>query len=236
MNTMWNNLLQAVSTQNCLTMNNPVITGINSGTIPAQNGVQILQQYFYLVATIVQFLTTAMVRIPSQRVKDELRRNIEEELGSRNNGISHQEMLERRLMQELGINVRACFNKATGQFIAEIWSSLHLQSPHYVAGTIYALEATAKSELIVVAHIVNLASQRQVINIASLTDGSVATDDTLEGFIAMHTKDFEIGHESGLRETLEEFIITDIEEFRDGFYQVLSLMQVWWNNLAEEAK
>jgi hypothetical protein len=101
---------------------------------------------------------------------------------------------------------------------------------------IYALEATAKPELIVVAHIINFAAQPQVIDIVKLTDESTANDSTLEGFIAMHTKDFEVGHESGLRETLEDFIATDTVEFCKGFDLVLCVMQIWWDNLAQEVK
>jgi hypothetical protein len=232
MNPMWIQLLQAVSEQNCLTINNPVITGIKNGKIPPNHGVEALRQYFYLVATIVHLLSAAMTRIPNQAVKDELRRNIEEELGSRNNGVSHQELLETRLMEELGITVRVGYTKPTATFIAEMFLNFHIMSPCHVAGMIYALEATAKPELIMVAHLINATTQKNTIRIEKLTDDSEANGNTLEGFIAMHTKDFEVGHESGLRESLEGFVFQDIEDFHAGFYHVLSAMQIWWNEQA----
>lgn len=233
--TMWNNLLQAVEAQNCLTINNTVLTGLNSENITPDKGMRVLQQYFYLVANIVQFLITAMVRIPNQAVKEELRRNIEEELGSRNNGVPHQQLLEKLLRQELGIEAREFYSEATAKFISELWAGFHTAEPYHVAGMIYALEATAKAELIMVAHLINLATERQVIEIAKLTDDSVASDSTLEGFIALHTKDFEVGHESGLRRALEEFIGDNNNQFREGVAEVLIAMQLWWNRLAKES-
>ncbi len=239
MNAKWNALQISVAQQQCLTTENPVILDLKSGRLQPSQGIKILQQYFYLVATITQFLTTAMARIPVAEVKQELRRNLDEELGSRTSGISHQELLESLLMKELGVAARTEWNEATKNFISSLLLDFNTRPTHFIAGMIYALEATACPELLVVAEIINLSAQKRVVDIAKLKDPSYqkcGEVDTLQGFLAAHTLDFELGHESGLRSTLEEFVSANWEGFDDGFGEVLNGMGLWWESLAKKAR
>lgn len=231
----WQYFKRYIAEQNCLTSENPVITALKSRHLNHTQGVEVLQQYFYLVSTITQFLTVAMVRIPWTEVKEELRRNLNEELGSGTNGISHQELLETLLGKELGIEVRVPWNEVTKNFISSLLLEFHKRPSNYAAGMIYALEATACPELLVVAEIINLTAQKQVVDLAKLKDPSgqkLNKVETLQGFLAAHTLEFEVGHESGLRTALE-YVVNDWDQFEYGFYRVLNLMQIWWEGLAK---
>src|SRR5882724_9572099 len=108
MNNKWNELQQILAEQNFLTPGkNPVVEELRQRRLTMVQGAEVLRQYFYLVSNITQFLILAMVRIPVPKVKQELRRNLGEELGSRTRGKTHQEILERYLLQELGVTARA---------------------------------------------------------------------------------------------------------------------------------
>ena len=236
----WLKLQEDLEKADFLTPANPVVVNLSAGAINPDQGVEVLRQYFYLVTTIVQFLTLAMIKIPVAKAKKELKRNLGEELGSRTNEQSHQEILETLLSRELGISVRSPWNESTKLFISELLLAFTIRAPRFIAGMIYALEATACPELIVVARIINLAAQKEVVNLVSLSDknkiaglkkgGAVKT---LQDFLALHTLDFEIGHESGLRTTLEKFAQEDWQQFADGYQFVLRLMHDWWQGLAK---
>lgn len=233
-NTKWNELQSLISKQDFLSSSNTVVLLLNDGRLTPKQGVEVLRQYFYLVVTIVQFLTIAMAKIPVAKAKEELWRNLGEELGSRTGGVSHQELLEKLLSRELEINVRTGWNVSTERFICELLLNFHLGSPRFVAGMIYALEATACPELLVVAEIINLAAQKEVVDISKLRGESseqLGEVTTLQGFLAAHTLDFELGHESGLRSTLEEFAAEDWKEFENGFSSVLYGMRIWWTHI-----
>jgi hypothetical protein len=236
----WLELQESLTHADFLTSANPVITRLSNGSLDEEKGKETLRQYFYLVTTIVQFLTIAMVRIPVAKVKKELKRNLGEELGSRTNNQPHQEILERLLLNELGMSVRSPWNEETRIFISTLLLAFNTRQPRFIAGMVYALEATACPELIVVAQIINLAAKKEVVVLESLSDrndiqrlkkgGEVKT---LQDFLALHTLDFELGHESGLRTTLQDFIQQDWQQFRDGYDFVLRLMHDWWHGLAK---
>ena len=215
---------------------NPVLYSLKAKSMNTEQGVGVLKQYFYLVATIVQFLAIAMARIPVQAVKTELKRNLQEELGSRTNSVSHQELLETLLYKELGVSARTKWNHATQEFICKLLTAFNTRAPHFVAGMVYALEATACPELLVVGQIINAVAQREVVDMAKLQDEPTTEDHaksaTLQDFLAMHTLDFEVGHESGLRQALDEYAQTDWAEFLEGFFFVLVRMKNWWDKLA----
>ena len=232
----WVFLSQDMFKQQFLTVDNPVVVSLTTGAISAEQGMEVLRQYYYLVVTIVQFLAIAMARIPVEVAKKELLRNLGEELGSRTSGVSHQELFASLVKKELGIEIRTIWNGTTANFIGDMLTAFNTCSQYQVAGMVYALEATASPELVVVAQIINLSAERQVVNLSKLTGPAHNETDykveTLEQFIASHTRQFELGHESGLRETLEEFASEDWEKFEDGFNFVLASMQLWWTNLA----
>ena len=233
-NTKWNTLQESLLNQDFLT-HNPVLTSIAAGNLSPEQGKEVLRQYYYLVVMIVQFLTIAMVRIPEEKAKKELMRNLREELGSRTGGSSHQEILETLLRKELGIEARSIWSEATKNFISNLLLSFNTLPVVQVAGMIYALEATACPELLVVGEIINLAAEREVVDMEKLSGEHAPIDEvkTLEDFLAIHTLDFEVGHESGLRTTLDAFVSENWEEFELGFYYVISQMQIWWKKLAQ---
>lgn len=239
MNTKWNELSNTIARTNFLTPGkNPVVIALNTGVMSKERGIEVIIQYYYLVTYITQFLVIAMVRIPVASAKKELHRNLGEELGSQTNGVSNQEMLEQFLVKELDVNVRVPWSEGTETFITGLLKDFSTRTPGFVAGMIYALEATACPELKVVAEIINAAAGREIVNLAILEDQSHAAEirkhgvNTLADFLALHTLDFEVGHENGLRITLESFASENWPEFQNGFNCVIVYMMTWWLELS----
>ena len=211
-----------------LTADNPVLKAMM--TLPPGQGISALQQYCSLVHMIVVYLGFGVEQIPVRTVADELRRNIAEEQGSRTNGIPHREILGRLFREEFKAETFAPWSLTTRRFHMALFSKFqHEQNPRFIAGMIYALEATACAELQVVAEIINCFAGYTAIDLKSSAEPT-----TLSGFFAMHINDFEVGHESKLREALEDYISEDWRMFTEGFSFVLDHMESWWDGLASE--
>lgn len=237
----WDRLDKQMRERSFLTGKNPVLVAINS--LPLGQGAGALQQYCSLVHMIIVYLGLGLERIPVREVREELARNIAEEQGSRTNGIPHRELLAKLFLQEFQISTFAPWSEGTLDFHVALLTELKSKasSPEYVAGMIYALEATARLELEMVSDIINAYAGYKVVDIvkalgdpsrlAKLLPGEITS---LEDFIVLHITQFEFGHESGLRNTLEPFICTNIPAFTAGFEFVLDQMDKWWATLARE--
>jgi Domain of Unknown Function with PDB structure (DUF3865) len=58
----------------------------------------------------------------------------------------------------------------------------------------------------------------------------------LEYFFSKHLNEWELQHEAGLRICLAEYIQPEqFGEFTAGFRVVIDAMEVWWQELAQEA-
>ncbi len=228
---------------------NPVLAQIKHKPVMTRNVARVLGQYSLLPATIVEFLKIGETRlIEWQTVREELQRNIGEELGSRTHGQTHYEILNTSANRELGLLLSdAVPTPGTIQFLNQIRQGLLVQPHSYAAGILFALEASAVPELTVVAHVINKYAELigSVENPITLSEedwknaaGSPGTTSqyTLNGFFAAHLFDFEIGHKDRLAETLEEYIRTSHEMagLQKGFESVLCIMDRWWENLAAE--
>ncbi|HYF04764.1 MAG TPA: DUF3865 domain-containing protein [Patescibacteria group bacterium] len=186
-----------------------------------------LGQYYKLVEAIAPILLMVGCRAETdsmQGLMDELTENVGEERGSRTKGIPHKTLLQNALRNELRIDISGIkTNNATKNFLNSLMKSAMFETLSKALGRIYALEATAVPELIMVRELIKKFARREGIEIP-------AASELLE-FIKIHVLDFEVGHESGLRNTLKPCNL-NWEEFDKGFLETLRDMQTWWDKLA----
>ena len=226
---------------------NPVILRLDEGSLSESELGAILGQYSILPARIIEFLSLGAERLRHwPKVKQELRRNIGEEMGSRTDKTSHYEILRNALRQEVGLNITdSTLNAATNRFLESVRRGLSNQPKAFVAGVIYGLEASAIPELTVVAKLINqyasfsgknapidLAAMSQCVNQRS--DRDMGGSLNLDTFFAIHLQDFEVGHRDGLVDSLKLYIEdSDCESFKAGFEYLLNNMERWWSELAK---
>lgn len=236
-NEFWNTLNTELAAATFLTDANPVLS-------PSLNKAQVkfaLEQYSVLPAKITRFLGKGVKRFGTfPSLEKEMRRNLAEEQGSRTHGKVHYTILCDALKQEMGVDVtKVIANQSTENFISTVWGALCKSSETYAAGVLYALEASAAPELIIVAKILNRL-EANIIDIPAMQDGSAtrkvnrAADYNLSDFFVLHIHDFEKGHESGFRNAVnKDFSDNATEEFYAGFRLTLTAMATWWKELSE---
>jgi hypothetical protein len=235
-----------------LTSENKVLAVLRGECSGAEHARAALKQYCFLPSVIAEFLTIGMERLSDwPDAAEELRRNRGEELGSRTNGTSHYQILERRLDVELGVKLSGSTPcPSTAKFLRDVRQALWRQSKPTVAGILYALEASAVDELLVVAEILNESARlfqlQPLMNVelmrnckdrSVLTSANPASKNlTLADFISLHLFDFEIGHERGLANAFEPYVAESQElvEFQVGFGKLLVDMDEWWTGMACE--
>lgn len=188
---------------------------------------KVVASYTALVASIVRFLTKARMRLGAYpEIASELERNVAEELGSKTRGESHQAILTRCLADEKGLRLHNySWSDGTVAFLASITLAMTSQSEGYVAGVVYALEATATPELGVVG---------QALDLLPSVGVTPAEKIGLGKFLRLHTELFEPGHRDELAKAVNPYLgqQLDVSEFKEGFKFVLDLMDMWWEHLA----
>lgn len=224
---------------------NPVLLGLENGSLSMTDAEGILGQYCYLPAMIVELLSIAKNRFSGlTHLESELCLNIKEESGSRTGGISHYEILINGLFKELGFAVPRRIWAPTAEFLIALENSLNESTPSFVLGNVYGLENSAVPELSVVATIINAyaklkGSECRLPNnfkTAKQLKNVKLNEPNLAMFFAMHILDFEVGHKNRLAlATIKQTESMDfnVSEFKDGFEFVLDHMDSWWNQLAK---
>lgn len=225
---------------------NPVVQGLDEGSLSTQELGAILGQYSILPARIVEFLSIGAERLKHwSKVKKELERNIGEELGSRTGKKSHYDILQGALMQEVRLDVADSRpTAATHDFMECVKMALLSQPEAFVAGVIYGLESSAIPELTVVAKLINqyarFTGEKAPIDLTAMLRRSEQSSDkqmggsfSLDTFFALHLQDFEVGHKNGLEASLKWYMEgPDCSLFEAGFDYVLEAMERWWGELA----
>jgi hypothetical protein len=219
---------------------NPVLNNIN--LLQMSEGLAILHQYSEFPREIVSMLSRALGTFTAHgyyEVANALFRNIGEELGSATHGVPHYKMLIDGLF-----DLKAQFYQApvetidkwspfssspsTRRFLDEMKGLTSSQKPAFLFGVVYALESSARPELIVV---------RELIN-RLLRDNRIALNshNILPTFLKLHIETFEPGHEQDLRQIVSRVVAS--EEDRDectlGFHQVMKAMEELWEGWTEE--
>lgn len=191
----------------------------------------LLGQYSIFPRQIVDLLNTARRSLDAwPTVQDALVVNVEEEEGSRSGGVSHYELLKFGMLQEYGVGIEdVAAREATHSFLGICQGALEASDPAYVAGAIYAIEASSIGEIEIVQDLANRLSLIQ--NGRALPKGS-----QLHTFLISHLEDFEVGHERDLKEALTPLLgEAEQKRFDLGFREILHAMDAWWHGLNREA-
>ncbi len=224
---------------------NPVLLGIERGSLTMTDVEGILGQYCYLPAMIVELLSVAKNRFAGfNHLESELSLNIQEESGSRTGGVSHYAILRNGLFKELGFAEPRRISAPTAEFLIALEDSLKESTPSFVLGNVYGLENSAVPELSVVATIINAYAKLKGSECCLPNSFKTAkqlkkiklNEPNLAMFFAMHILDFEVGHKNRLAlATIKqsESMALNVSEFKDGFEFVLDHMDSWWNQLAK---
>ncbi len=191
----------------------------------------VVAQYTLFPKEIVRFLTRsrdAARRCGLKTVELELSRNIGEELGSDSVGITHYEMLEGTLQVGLGLSVRHTISsKATSSFLGSVEDAINGSNSSLSLGAAYALEATARPELLVVKVLLERLSED--FHNKPLANG-------LRKFLDKHINVWEPGHQEGLKQALLQSHGVCQADFVCGAQAVLSAMGSWWHGLYDECQ
>ena len=188
---------------------------------------RVVEEYTHFSRDIVHLLRRARLSLSAwPLVAEELRRNIQEELGN-SSGESHFQLLSRGLNEEFGISTRELTPRPyTKDFLHFCHLCMESRCVAYHAGSAYALEATAVSEIRALQTVANELSIRT--NMRSLIPRGA-----LASFLDLHISVFEPEHQHQLQLAISAHI-SDHEhaEFQLGFTDTVSAMDCWWQQMA----
>ncbi|MEH2023428.1 DUF3865 domain-containing protein [Nostoc sp.] len=203
---------------------NPVVQ-ILSQTSFAQIA-YVMQQYSIFPKELVFFTELARqkaLEVQWNGVAQELQENIAEEMGLSTQGVSHYMLLAQGLEEALGVPVKNTTPSITTSKLLRTVQSVFNQQPAYVLGATYAIEATSIPELSLIVQLINW-----------LLEGAMPKD--LQYFFNKHLNEWELEHEEGLRTTIAAYIQPEqFREFEAGFLAIMDAMEIWWQELAQEA-
>ena len=203
---------------------NPVV-GILNQTSFAQIA-YVMQQYSIFPKELVYFTELAIEKALEagwNAVAQELKQNIAEEMGSSTQGVSHYTLLAQGLEEGLGIPVKNITPSLTTSKLLRTMQLVFNRKPAYVLGATYAIEATSIPELSLVMQLVEW-----------LLEGAIPKN--LQYFFNKHLNEWEPEHEEGLRTSVAAYIQPEqFEEFEAGFRAIIDAMEIWWQELAQEA-
>lgn len=186
----------------------------------------VMQQYSIFPKELVGFTELARRKALGagwNGVAQELQENIDEEMGSTTGGISHYTLLADGLEEGLGVAVKNTMPSVATSKLLRTVLSLFDRQVDYVLGATYAIEATSIPELTLIVKLVEW-----------LHEGAIPKD--LQYFFGKHLDEWEIEHEAGLRTSVAAYIQPEeFGEFAAGFRAMIDAMQVWWQELAQEA-
>ncbi|MEH2359877.1 DUF3865 domain-containing protein [Nostoc sp.] len=186
----------------------------------------VMQQYSIFPKELVFFTELARQKALEagwNGVAQELKQNIAEEMGSSTQGVSHYMLLAEGLEEALGIPVKNTTPLIATSKLLKTVQLVFNQQPAYVLGATYAIEATSIPELSLIMQLIKW-----------LLEGAMPKD--LQYFFDMHLNEWELEHEEGLRTAVAAYIQPEqFGEFEAGFRAVIDAMEVWWQELAQEA-
>jgi Domain of Unknown Function with PDB structure (DUF3865) len=203
---------------------NPIVQSLSRAK--TSQLVYVIRQYSIFPRELVSFIKAAQqsaLEAGWLEIAEELQENIEQELGSSTQGVSHYDLLAEGLEEALNLPIKATKPSIATSDLLERMQDLYNQDAVYILGAMYAIEATSISELTILTRII-----RQLIG--------KEMPHNLRYFFDMHLNEWEPEHEEELRRTLARHInIQDFQQFEAGFCAVMKAMDLWWTELALEA-
>lgn len=176
----------------------------------------------------IHMLLDAMIRNHDwPELRKEIEHNIAEEKGSETKNIPHLEMMRQGYRLDLGIETdQVTYSAVTRSFLDKMRGIFKHDDNAYSAGALLAFEGTAIAEFRILDKFVR--RYKELLN-DDLRKGSL-TNLYIDGH-----KDFEIGHEEGLKNSIAPYINGEnIHRFVRGYFAVCLAMAAWWEQLAVE--
>jgi hypothetical protein len=191
----------------------------------------LIEQYSVFSREAIHMLVDAMIRNHDwPELFKELQNNINEEKGEETKGIPHLEIMRRGYEKDLGIltdSVIPCL--ITQSFINKMNNIFNNNDNAYSAGALLAFEGVAIQEF----HIVDKIVKQYDVASKLL---NVQHDDKLTNYYINGHKDFEIGHEEHLANSIRPYINQgNISKMIVGYLDVCFVMNLWWEQLMLES-
>lgn len=160
----------------------------------------------------------------------EIQNNIKEEQGLETKGIPHLEIMRKGYEKDLNILTdEVKTHLVTKSFLNKMFKIFNNNDNAYSAGALFAFEGVAIQEF----HIID-----KIIKQYDIVSGhqKVQNNDTLTNAYINGHKDFEIGHEAHLLDSITPYINDDnIKNFIIGYFDVCLTMDIWWEQIFAES-
>jgi hypothetical protein len=188
----------------------------------------IIREYSGFSNEAIHMLLDAMIRDHDwKKLYEEIQHNIDEEKGQETKGIPHLEMMRQGYKIELGIDTdNVQYSKVTSSFLKEMRRIFRHNDNAFSAGALLAFEGSAIAEFHILDAIVKEFRKKKGIE-----DENTGRSSLTKSYIEGH-KDFEIGHEAHLVESIRQYIDREnINKMVRGYFAVCTTMNTWWEQL-----
>lgn len=212
---------------------NPAITNLPNWDV---DDIKFLvKEYSGFTNESIHMFHDATIRLKWDGVKDEIARNVSEEMGALTNGVPHLELMRQGYRDELGVQTEDVeYSACTQGFLNKMKQIFRSTNNAYTCGALLAFEATATFEFKAVEKILRTLKSR--------LDNGVIADDSITGkYILGHVSDAPPGenpeddHYDGMRRAIGNYI--DHGNAKDvirGFVAVCTALNAWWEQLSIE--
>lgn len=211
---------------------NPVITNLPNWNIDDLKF--LAKEYSGFSNEAIHMFHDASIRLQWPEVKDEIDRNVSEEMGVLTNGIPHLELMRHGYRDELGVETdNVEYSSCTHGFIKRMREIFRSGNNAFICGALLAFEGTATFEFKGVEKILR--------TLKGLQGGEIDPTSFTGQYILGHVDDVAEGenpeddHYNGMREAVGKCINADNSpDFVRGYVAVCTALNAWWEQLAIE--
>ncbi len=177
----------------------------------------------------------ALIRLEWDGVKEEVKRNLSEEMGALTNDVPHLELMRRGYKYELGVETEGVeYSQCTEALLTRMRRIFRNSNNAYLCGALLALEATATFEFKGVEKILRALKHK-------MDGGEIAANSVTGQYILGHVSDSPEGenpeddHYAGMRSAIGSYISAEKNnDLVRGFVSVCTALNSWWENISIE--
>jgi len=192
----------------------------------------VIEQYSVFSKEAIHMLLDAMIRNHDwPELFKELQNNIDEEKGQETKGIPHLEIMRRGYEKDLNILTdEVKINLITKSFINKMRKIFNNNDNAYSAGALLAFEGVAIQEFHIIDKIVKEYDQQN-------KNLKVQENNTLTNYYINGHKDFEIGHEEHLANSIKPYVTkNNMKKIVTGYLDVCFVISLWWEQMYLESE
>lgn len=191
--------------------------------------VYFIGEYSHISKHAIHMLLDSRIRCYKwPKLRDEIDRNIEEEKGYLTNRTPHLEMMREGYMRDFKIDTDAVpRSQTTEKAMRALKRIFESSNTPFNAGATLAFESIARDEFLILDNAVEQFSKES---------GHEVHEGNTRKYIDGH-KIYEIGHESGLVDSIQPYIDDgNKDDFIKGYAAVLLVMSTWWESVSNDIK